>query len=137
MNWKENIFKRKAVQKALKNALMADTDPIVISDGRLDGRGSEVSMLIHDIFGGEILKTHKQKGWYFYNRVDGERFYFTGSNTSKSYDDGSFEDISSSPAETAGYFDQEDYSAFYVRFIRAFEETLGLGNNRKHKPVNV
>jgi len=126
MNRKENILKRKTVQKALKHAMQADTDPGLVSGDLPDGQGSEVSLLMHDIFGGEILKTPGSKGWHFYNRIHGERIYFAGAEISKCLDDRSFADIPSSAAETAAYFEPEDYSTFSTRFIRAFEEAIGL-----------
>jgi hypothetical protein len=126
MNRKENILKRKTVQKALKQALLADTDPGLVSGDLPEGQGSEVSLLMHDIFGGEILKTPGSRGWHFYNRIQGERIYFAGSELGRCRDDRSFADIPSSPAETTAYFEQEDYTNFFVRFIRAFEEAIGL-----------
>jgi hypothetical protein len=86
------------------------------------GQDSLISLLIHDVFGGEILKTHKNKNWHFYNRIDGERIDFT--KTSKPVEKNGFEDIPSDPGEI--YFDQADYSTFFTRFVRAFEETVGL-----------
>jgi hypothetical protein len=83
-----------------------------------------ISLLIHDIFGGEILKTHMRKKWHFYNRIDGERIDFT--KTRKSVGT-SFEDIPVTSDETSNYIDQADYSSFFTKFIRAFEETVGLG----------
>jgi len=81
---------------------------------------------IHDIFGGEILKTHKKKGWHFYNRINGERIDFTRSEMGKSSEDNRFEDIPSTPDETYNYFQEEDYSTYFMRFVRAFEEAVGL-----------
>jgi hypothetical protein len=87
---------------------------------------SIISLLIHDVFGGEILKTHKRKKWHFYNRIDGERVDFTLKRKSAGID--IFEDIPSTPEET--YVDQVDYSTFLTRFVRAFEETVGLEKYR-------
>ena len=89
---------------------------------------SIISLLIHDVFGGEILKTHKSKNWHFYNRIDGERIDFTLNKKSTGIK--AFEDIPSTPDETYDYIDQVDYSTFFTRFIRAFEETVGLEKYR-------
>lgn len=86
-----------------------------------------ISLLIHDIFGGEILKTRKNKYWHFYNRIDGERVDFTKAEKSP---DKNFEDIPATPDETYAYIDQVDYNTFFMRFVRAFEETVGLDNYR-------
>jgi len=93
---------------------------------KISGQDSLISLLIHDIFGGEMLKTHKNKNWHFYNRIDGERVDFT--KTGKAVKKNGFEDIPSNPDEI--YFDQADYSTFFMRFVDAFEETVGLDTYR-------
>ena len=45
----------------------------------------------------------------------------------KSANEIKFEDIPSTTAETSGYFDRTDYSTFFMSFVKAFEETVGLG----------
>jgi hypothetical protein len=94
-------------------------------DNRPIGQDSLISLLIHDIFGGEILKTHKRKNWHFYNRIEGERVDFTGSEV-KFDRDAIFEDIPSTPDETYDYIDQTDYTTFFTKFVRTFEEKVGL-----------
>jgi len=87
---------------------------------------TEISSLIHDIFGCEILKTRKDNGWHFYNRIDGERIDFANHVIIKPADDKNLEDIPVSPAETSEYLGKEDYFAFFYRFIIVFEELVGL-----------
>ncbi len=119
------MFDKYLVYEALKRCLASDAnqnatvkyDPV---------QDSLISLLIHDIFGGEILKTHIKKGWHFYNRIDGKRIDFTTPDKVKSPEDIQFEDIPSSPRETHYYFEDEDYSTFLMRFIPAFEEAVGL-----------
>lgn len=95
-----------------------------------EDQDSLVSMLIHDLFGGEILKTRKKRGWHFYNRVDGLRVDFTRSEMDKSDKEKHFEDIPATPDETYCYFEQEEYSSFLLRFTGAFEEAVGLDRSR-------
>ena len=111
------MFNKNVVYEALKRS--QNTDP---------GQDGFISLLIHDVFGGEILKTHKKKNWHFYNRIDGERVDFTLKNKSAGIK--AFEDIPSTADETHDYVDQVDYSTFFMRFIRAFEETVGLDQYR-------
>lgn len=129
------MFYKKVVQEVLRRCLTIDrrhsrsgAKPVVVQD-------SEISTLIHDVFGGEILKTHEENGWHFYNRIDGERIDFTLSETGKSAVDIKFEDIPSTTAETSGYFDRTDYSTFFMSFVKAFEETVGLGDFRQGAPA--
>ncbi|MDO9341555.1 MAG: hypothetical protein Q7T72_13655 [Bacteroidales bacterium] len=42
-----------------------------------------------------------------------------------------FEDIPSTPDETYNYFEQKEYSTFLMRFVRSFEEAVGL---EKYQP---
>jgi hypothetical protein len=89
-------------------------------------KDSIISLVIHDIFGGEILKTRNKKGWHFYNRVDGLRFDFSSSSVDKTKRKEHFEDIPAAPGEIYNYFEMEEYSTFLTSFVRSFEEALGL-----------
>jgi hypothetical protein len=120
------MFNQTIVQEALKRICRLGKDPSLAGDNIIGGLDSEISFLIHDIFGGEILKTHKKNGWHFYNRIEGKRIDFTDLNNNKSLSYSSFEDIPSTPDETHNYFATEDYSTFLMRFVRAFEEAVGL-----------
>jgi hypothetical protein len=123
------MFDKKVVYEALRKSLGQN-----FSWKRSPGidleEASLISLLIHDIFGGEILKTHMKKGWHFYNRIDGKRIDFTSPELSKSSEDLQFEDIPSTPDETYSYFEDEEYSTFLTRFLWAFEEAIGLDNYR-------
>jgi len=91
---------------------------------------SLISHLVHDVFGGEILKTHKNRGWHFYNRVDGLRIDFSKSEIGKSSNEKKFEDIPATPEETSACFENEQYSVFLMNFVRSFEEIVGLNNHQ-------
>ena len=120
------MFNKIIVFKALKRCLTTDSNRRLISGNQTDGQDSLISLMIHDVFGGEILKTHKKKNWHFYNRIDGERVDFTRSKMGKSIKSSGFEDIPSTPDETYDYFDQVDYTTFFTKFVSAFEEAVGL-----------
>jgi hypothetical protein len=126
------MFNKKIVQEALNRTWILDNNPGLTPEAPTGGQDTVVSFLIYDIFGGEILKTHKKKGWHFYNRINGERIDFTCLETNRSAEDSQFEDLPSTPDETHIYFEQVDYSTFFTRFIRAFEETVGL---EEHQPT--
>jgi hypothetical protein len=87
---------------------------------------SLISLLVHDVFGGEILKTKQKRGWHFYNRIDGLRVDFTRPEMDKSDKEKRFEDIPATPEDTYCYYEHEEYSNFLLRFTRAFEESVGL-----------
>jgi hypothetical protein len=108
--------------KVVKNALKRSW----ANELPLEYKDSLISVLIHDIFGGEILKTRKKHGWHFYNRIDGRRLDFTIPGKSSYGKINRFEDIPATPDETYDHMDQEDYSSFLIRFVRVFEEAVGL-----------
>jgi hypothetical protein len=119
------MFNKVIVYEALKRSQTSDQDIKLSNAQPTAAQDTLISLLIHDVFGGEILKTHKKKDWHFYNRIDGERVDFTSDKTNV------FEDIPTTPDETYDYVDQIDYSTFFMRFVRAFEETVGL---EKYRP---
>ena len=125
------MFNRSVVQTALKRVWGLDNNPGITPDNSSDNDSSVISRLIYDIFGGEILKTHNKRGWHFYNRINGERIDFTKSEMIKSSQDYHFEDIPSNIDEIHNYLEKEQYSPFFMRFIREFEETVGL---EKYRP---
>ena len=124
------MFNKMIVYEALKHSELPESNRSLTPPQHVIGQDSLVSLMIHDIFGGEILKTHLKKSWHFYNRIDGERVDFTGSESLKSAGIARFEDIPSNPDETYDYIDQADYTTFCMKFVRAFEETVGLDNYR-------
>src|SRR6516225_2230375 len=46
------------------------------------GQCNVTALLVHELFGGELLKTRLPEGDHFYNRVDGQRYDFTESQFS-------------------------------------------------------
>jgi hypothetical protein len=120
------MFYKRVVQKALKSTWEIDNKPGLTLTRVVRGQDTIVSKLIYDIFGGEILKTRKKRSWHFYNRINGERIDFTDLESEETVDANKFEDLPSTPAETSGYFDWADYLTFLMRFVKAFEEGVGL-----------
>jgi len=120
------------IQTALNRAWRFDKSPELTPDKTAINKSSVISQLIFDIFGGEILKTHKRKGWHFYNRINGERIDFAKSERKTSAPDNLFEDIPANINEIHNFFEQEQYLPFYMRFIREFEETIGLDYRKSH-----
>ena len=120
------MFNKIIVYEALKRSELPESNRRLTPPQHTSGQDSLISLMIHNIFGGEILKTHMKKSWHFYNRIDGERVDFTGSESLKSAGVTGFEDIPSTPDETNDYIDQTDYTTFFMKFVPAFEETVGL-----------
>lgn len=127
------MFNRLIVQEALRRIRTMEKSPGKSNPNPAGSQDRVISMLIHDIYGGEILKTHNKKGWHFYNRIDGERVDFSSSKSGKLSANRFFEDLPSSADETQNYFEREDYATFFMKFIWAFEEVVGL---EKHQFVS-
>jgi hypothetical protein len=120
------MLNKDVVYEALKQSLTPDSAKSQIPGNQSVMQDSLISLLIHDIFGAEILKTHSNKKWHFYNRLDGERLDFTSMWKQRFNQREKFEDIPATSDETINYVDQTDYSTFFMRFISAFEEAVGL-----------
>ena len=116
----------KVVQKALRRTLALENKPGLKTNKPADDQSGIISRLIYDTFGGEILKTRMEKGWYFYNLIEGKRVDFTRAQMVRFSGGNDFADIPSTPDETYNYFEKEDYITFSMRFISAFEEVVGL-----------
>jgi hypothetical protein len=43
------------------------------------GQCNVTALLVHELFGGELLKTYLPEGDHFYNRISGQRYDFTES----------------------------------------------------------
>jgi len=67
----KNMFNPKVIKEALKRTWIWNGNPETLSYNLTNGEDKEISLLIHDVFGGEILKTPQKKGWHFYNRING------------------------------------------------------------------
>jgi hypothetical protein len=99
-----------------------------------NGQDMEISLLIYNLFGGEILKTPSKKSWHFYNRINGKRIDFSNSKVGKFIQSNRFKDIPVSVDEASQNIDQSDYLRFYMKFVKSFEEILGL---KRHRTLNL
>jgi hypothetical protein len=120
------MFNKIVVQEALRRSWALETKPGFMPAMTENEQDSVNSLLIHDIFGGEILKTPKKGGWHFYNRINGERIDFMISESDQRSGNNTQKDIPSTPEETHDYFEEVDYSNFFMRFVGTFEEVVGL-----------
>ncbi len=120
-------FNKSVVQKVLRRCWASDEYSGRKHFNPAKGQDSIISLLIHDIFGGDILKTQKKKCWHFYNRINGERIDFISKiPRAEKCEKNCFEDIPSTPEEAKTYFAKEDYLDFLMKFVKAFEEVIGL-----------
>lgn len=72
-------FDADEVQRALRKAWSLSTASKWTANNPAAGQCNVTSLLIHDLFGGELLKTPLPAGDHFYNRIGGRRYDFTAS----------------------------------------------------------
>jgi hypothetical protein len=82
-------FDQNRVLSALYHSWSIVTASQWAPDNPANGQSNVTAILVHDLFGGDILKTSLPDGQHFYNRVDGERHDFTASQFEQpiTYDD--------------------------------------------------
>ncbi|WP_445221505.1 hypothetical protein ACKWRH_16985 [Bradyrhizobium sp. Pa8] len=67
------------VQRALRKAWSLSTFRQWTPDNPAAGQCNVTALLVHELFGGELLKTPLPAGDHFYNRIGGRRYDFTAS----------------------------------------------------------
>jgi hypothetical protein len=67
------------VQSALRKAWSSSTSSQWTADNPAAGQCNVTALVIHELFGGELLKTPLPAGDHYYNRIGGERYDFTAS----------------------------------------------------------
>jgi len=70
-------FDQDGVQSALRKAWSPATSSQWTADN--PGQCNVTALLIHELFGGDLLKTPLPAGDHFYNRIAGRRYDFTAS----------------------------------------------------------
>jgi hypothetical protein len=70
-------FEPERVASALRQSWSSATAGQWTEDNPAAGQCNVTSLLVHELFGGELLKTRLPEGDHFYNRIDGLRFDFT------------------------------------------------------------
>jgi hypothetical protein len=65
------------IQNALRKAWSLSTASQWTPDNPAAGQCNVTALLIHEFFGGDLLKTPLPAGDHFYNRIEGQRYDFT------------------------------------------------------------
>ena len=97
-----------ALYEALKTAWSADTSTRWIREVPALGQCSVTALVVHDIFGGDILKTRTAQGVHFYNRIGTERWDLT---ISQFADPIPFEDLPATREEAMADTSPKQYEA--------------------------
>ncbi|WP_442869892.1 YunG family protein [Bradyrhizobium sp. CCBAU 45389] len=73
------FFDPDEIQRALRKAWSLSTASQWTADNPAAGQCNVTSLLIHELFGGDLLKTPLPAGDHFYNWIEGKRHDFTAS----------------------------------------------------------
>ena len=115
-------FDENRIREALETAWSLETAKQWSSENPANGQCNVTAAVIHDLYGGEILRTRYPTVWHYYNRIDGRRVDLTDSQFSRpgarfeapeNYDD----EISDRDAAMDGTL-QSEYDALKEALLR-------------------
>lgn len=72
-------FNEDQVRLALEKAWSLDTAKQWSHENPANGQCNVTSAVVHDLFGGEVLRTRIHAVWHYYNQIDGKRCDLTDS----------------------------------------------------------
>jgi hypothetical protein len=73
----DRTFDRETVLQQLRRAWSSESSSLWTEDNPAKGHCGVTSLVIQDLFGGEIRKTPLDDGMHFYNYIDGQRYDLT------------------------------------------------------------
>ncbi|MGH1482393.1 MAG: YunG family protein [Geminicoccales bacterium] len=76
-------FEEDRVREALEGAWSAETAIQWSAENPANGQCNVTAAVIHDLFGGDILRTRYPEFWHYYNRIAGKRIDLTDSQFSR------------------------------------------------------
>lgn len=71
------VYDEAMIRKALQTAWSLETAAQWTRENPASGQCNVTAVVIHDLFGGEILRTRLPEVWHYYNRINGQRVDFT------------------------------------------------------------
>ncbi|WP_044639809.1 YunG family protein [Risungbinella massiliensis] len=87
------------------------------------GQCGVTALVVHDIFGGEIMKTNTVGGWHFYNRINGENYDLT---ESQFYEPIKYMDVPSNREEAFLDTNQTQYDYLYQSVHSYFQKSVTM-----------
>ncbi|MEM7044223.1 MAG: hypothetical protein AAF543_15545 [Pseudomonadota bacterium] len=77
------VFDEHLVRAALDDAWSLETAAQWSAENPANGQCNVTAAVVHDLFGGAILRTRYPTFWHYYNRIDGRRVDLTDSQFSR------------------------------------------------------
>jgi hypothetical protein len=103
----------------LTKAWSRETSSLWSPDNPARGQCGVTSLVVQDVFGGQILKTVLQQGAHFYNSIEGRRFDFTASQFHEPID---YDDLPSDRDEAMSDTNPGQYRALRGRLGLAVKD---------------
>lgn len=118
-------FNETRVRSALELAWSSETAIQWSKDNPANGQCNVTSVVIHDLFGGEILRTRYPEFWHYYNRIDTRRVDLTDSqfyrpNARVSAPE-SYEDILTNRIEAMHGIPEREYDALRKALVNELD----------------
>jgi hypothetical protein len=108
-------FDRDEVQSALRKSWSLATASQWTEKNPAAGQCNVTALLVHELFGGELLKTPLPAGDHFYNWIEGRRYDFTESQFGQPI---TYADLPTSRAEAEGGATSTELAALRAAFRR-------------------
>ena len=109
-------FIEKNIRSTLSRSWSSQTPIQWKPDNPALGQSNVTSLLVEELFGGQILKTKLQEGFHFYNEINGHRYDFTDSQFTYQIE---YDDIRSSREEA-----EQGITASEMKALRKAFQTL-------------
>lgn len=103
------------IKRALENAWSIRSSSKWTEDNPAAGQCGVTALVVHDLLGGDILKTDLPDGWHFYNWIDGQRFDFTESQFATPI---VYQDLTSHRTEAFADTNEQQY-AYLLEAVRS------------------
>jgi hypothetical protein len=110
-------FEPETVARGLWKSWSMDTAKQWSKERPAAGQCNVTALLVHDLFGGELLKTGLAGGDHFYNRIDGVRYDFTDSQFDAPI---AYADTAAARTDAERGATTEEHRALRVAFMRHF-----------------
>lgn len=114
-------FSKTTVLAVLQKVWSAKTSDVWTPSNPAHGQCNVTAILIHDLFGADILKTPLAEGDHFYNRIGGERIDLTASQFERPID---YADLPSCREEALQGTSAEKALALRTAFLLHFLPTV-------------
>ncbi|MGY6710064.1 MAG: YunG family protein [Rhizobiaceae bacterium] len=100
------------LQSRLMAAWSLESSSLWCADIPARGQCNPTALVVHDLMGGELLKTTTPQGIHYYNRIDGRRRDFTASQFTSPPD---YEDLPATRDEIMAGTSNAQYEALRAR----------------------